>query len=252
MGHLPSLIWNPTLLTFPGSSSSRWSSSFNSFPPCQGVRSEVFGSLELWLGHWKLSRCFLNREKSGNLEHLSLARFYLPLSGSQASQDPSQLSVLQSGFISLLCPTPGRMVHLQTRVTAKPGAVHSVMMEPSQSMGPEMELQSEAGGLESPQSTVAYPVKRPEKGAWPSQATTATPHQWYPLRSSGVWLEGLSPSFLFSFLPHPKLINWCCPWLGWVYSTHWIKCFPGSIFTQDIYSTVFIETPQFWQLDNQN
>lgn len=57
------------------------------------------------------------------------------------------------------------MVHLQTRVTAKRGAVHSVMMEPSQSMGPETELQSEAGGLESPQSTAAYPVKRPEKGA---------------------------------------------------------------------------------------
>lgn len=57
------------------------------------------------------------------------------------------------------------MVHLQTRVTAKRGAVHSVMMEPSQSMGPETELQSEAGGLEFPQSTAAYPVKRPEKGA---------------------------------------------------------------------------------------
>lgn len=203
MGHLPYLIWNPTLLTFTGSSASRWSSSFNSFPPCPRVRSEVFGSLELWLGHWKLSQgrilYFLNSKKSGNLEHLSLAMFYVPLSGSQASQDPSQLSAIQRGYISLLCPTPGRMVHLQTRVTAKPGAVHSVMMEPSQYMGPEMELQSEAGGLDSSQCTTAYPVKRPKKGAWPSQATTATPMVSLQVAQVCPW-EGCPPlSYSHSF-----------------------------------------------------
>lgn len=143
----------------------------------------------------------------------------MPPSGSQASQDLSQLKIIQRGYISLPCLTWGGMVHLQPRESAKPGAVHSGKVEPWEYKGPEMELQSEAGGLEFTQSPAADPIQWPRKGDCPSEATTAV-QTTLVLEGSSVWLRGLSSSL---FLPDSKLVDWYCPCLGWVCSIHWLR-----------------------------